>query len=593
MTRPLSRLLAEVAGALDRRFGWHKLPLPLSIPVLIGLRERLREKNLHDTPASPRAGQTVPRDNRHLTARTADGSFNDLGRPEMGAAGMPFGRNVPLERARQEPEPGILSPSPRLVSRALLTRDEFKPATTLNVLAAAWLQFMIRDWFKHARGDVEKAWKLPLREDDPWHEDPMLIPRTPEIPGGSSPPAYENTETHWWDASQLYGSSDEQQRKVRAHEDGKLALAPDGSLPEALLAELAREPGWWVGLALVFTLFAREHNVICDRLKAEYPAWTDEQLFQRARLVNAALLAKIHTVEWTTAILGHPALRIAMRANWWGLAGERIHRLLGRVSKRSGIVSGIPGSPTDHFGVPYSITEEFVAVYRMHPLIPDHFTFRPITGDGPPLNRTLREMAGQHVQPILGRVPMVDLLYSFGTANPGAVTLRNYPRFLQEFERPDGKLMDLAATDIMRARELGVPRYNDFRELLGRPRVRSFEELTDDPAWAEEMRRVYEGDVDRVDLMIGLYAEPLPEGFGFSDTAFRIFVLMASRRLNSDRFFTADFTPNVYTRVGMQWIADNDMTTVLIRHYPDLLPALRGAKNAFAPWPRAGMSSSS
>ena len=71
------------------------------------------------------------------------------------------------------------------------------------------------------------------------------------------------------------------------------------------------------------------------------------------------------------------------------------------------------------------------------------------------------------------------------------------------------------------------------------------------------MRRVYDDDIDSVDLMIGLYAEPLPPGFGFSDTAFRIFILMASRRLKSDRFFTTDFTPRVYTQLGMDWIADN------------------------------------
>src|SRR5215210_5120603 len=59
------------------------------------------------------------------------------------------------------------------------------------------------------------------------------------------------------------------------------------------------------------------------------------------------------------------------------------------------------------------------------------------------------------------------------------------------------------------------------------------------------------------------------EGFGFSDTAFRIFVLMASRRLNSDRFFTEDYTPEVYTQAGLDWIDDNDMSTVLLRHYPD------------------------
>ena len=52
---------------------------------------------------------------------------------------------------------------------------------------------------------------------------------------------------------------------------------------------------------------------------------------------------------------------------------------------------------------------------------------------------------------------------------------------------------------------------------------------------------------------------------------------MASRRLNSDRFFTADYTPQVYTQAGLDWIDDNDMTTVLLRHYPELGPAMRSS----------------
>jgi hypothetical protein len=87
--------------------------------------------------------------------------------------------------------------------------------------------------------------------------------------------------------------------------------------------------------------------------------------------------------------------------------------------------------------------------------------------------------------------------------------------------------------------------------------------------------------------MVGMFAEPKPAGLGFSDTAFRIFVLMAPRRLKSDRFFTTDFTPQVYTQVGLNWIADNDMSTVLLRHFPQLRPALRGVTNAFAPWAAA------
>jgi hypothetical protein len=118
--------------------------------------------------------------------------------------------------------------------------------------------------------------------------------------------------------------------------------------------------------------------------------------------------------------------------------------------------------------------------------------------------------------------------------------------------------------------------------------VESFEEMTDNPTWADELRRVYDNEVDRVDLTVGLYAEPVPEGFGFSDTAFRIFILMASRRLNSDRFFTTDYTSRVYTQAGLDWIDDNDMLTVLLRHFPELLPSLRKVQNAFAPWQRTG-----
>jgi hypothetical protein len=61
---------------------------------------------------------------------------------------------------------------------------------------------------------------------------------------------------------------------------------------------------------------------------------------------------------------------------------------------------------------------------------------------------------------------------------------------------------------------------------------------------------------------------------------------MASRRLNSDRFFTDDFTEEVYSKAGMDWIQNNTMSSVLLRHFPALEPSLRGVKNAFAPWNR-------
>ena len=178
---------------------------------------------------------------------------------------------------------------------------------------------------------------------------------------------------------------------------------------------------------------------------------------------------------------------------------------------------------------------------------------------------------------------MPDLFYSFGTCHPGALTLHNYPRLLQNLQRDNGEHLDLAAVDIYRDRERGVPRYNEFRRLLRKPPVKSFDELTDNPEWRKQLKTVY-GDLEKVDLMTGLFAEPLPPGFGFSETAFRIFVLMASRRLKSDRFFTDDYRPEVYTEFGLDYIQKNSMLTVLRRHHPQLGPALSGVENAFHPW---------
>ena len=103
---------------------------------------------------------------------------------------------------------------------------------------------------------------------------------------------------------------------------------------------------------------------------------------------------------------------------------------------------------------------------------------------------------------------MTDLLYSFGTLHPGRRRACTTSRAsCRSSSGPTGSFQDLAATDILRTRELGVPRYNDFRRLLHLKPAESFEELTDNPEWAEQIRRVYDGDIERVDLTVGMYAE--------------------------------------------------------------------------------------
>jgi hypothetical protein len=582
-----------------------------------------------------------------------------------------FGRNVPLKDAFPDRD-NLLTPSPRVISNELLARDKFTPAIILNLLAAAWIQFETHDWFNHGeplwegeREDKKKRnepdpftaeqyepHKVPIAQGDRWHECPMRIRPTRPDPtrdyakekhaGGGRlkyPPTYANAESHWWDGSQIYGSNPETTRRLRSDyktdehgkplldhrghliptgellPDGKLFLTGDGlSLDPSTGTALAGFTGnWWLGLSLLHTLFTREHNAICGAIRGAYPGWSDDEVFRVARLVNAALMAKIHTIEWTPAILKHPALQVGMAANWWGLLGEHLKKMFGRISQNEAF-SGIPGSGVDHghsvdSGIPglpagqvadYCLTEEFVSVYRLHPLLPDELEVRR-AHDGRLIKKYVlpNGVVGDQsrLTALADGATMGDLLYSFGVANPGAVTLHNYPNFLRNLKRPSEfgveEVVDLASIDILRDRERGVPRYNRFLQLLHRSPISSFDDFHNPniPTLASDLRRVYgqtadgRDNVEMLDLMVGMYAELPPAGFGFSDTAFRIFILMASRRIKSDRFLAGDaFIPDVYTQVGLDWLENTSMSDILLRHYPELGPSLYGVKNAFAPW---------
>jgi 2,4-dienoyl-CoA reductase-like NADH-dependent reductase (Old Yellow Enzyme family) len=568
---------------------WYERPRLFAMAELVDVRDELRQKNLHDTEEPPLERKPAPPDLDPALreTRTIDGTYNDLQYPRMGSAGCRFGRNVPLEHTFPDTA-NLLVPNPRIVSRELMTRHEFKPATILNLMAASWIQFMVHDWFVH-KSSTTDAIDIPTAPGDDWGQPHIRVRRTAPDPapaGSTRPPAYANPNSHWWDASQIYGSDPATAARLRAQVSGKLRIEPTGLLPvdpETGLHMGGFTDNWWIGLAMLHTLFTLEHNHLCDLLSAQQPGWDDEQVFRKARLINSALMAKIHTVEWTPAILPNPITALALRVNWSGLLGDDRDDFLSFLNDNE-LLRGIVGSHADHHAAPYSLTEEFVAVYRMHPLMPDEFTFHSVVTGRPLETRLLTEIAGNRTPAIAERVTMQDLFYSFGTCHPGAVTLNNYPRHLQNLTRDTGERLDLAAVDILRDRERGVPRYNQFRRLFHKPPVRSFDELTDNPAWRRTIKEVYNGDLESVDLMTGLYAEPLPDGFGFSETAFRVFILMASRRLKSDRFFTDDFRPEIYTEFGIDYLRKNSMLTTLARHYPQLAPALEGVTNAFQPW---------
>lgn len=549
-------------------------------------------------------GQSPPEGVSHF--RTADGSWNNLSDPKEGAAGTRFSRNVSNDAIHPETGDTLMTPNPRQVSLQFLTREGgMKEIPFLNLLAAAWINFENHDWIDHGQTLINEHHEIPLAADDParakFRQTKMVLPKSQPDPTRvpeqeETPISFINEVTHWWDGSQIYGSDQETVDRLRSGVDGKLRINTDGTLPigQNGVEETGFTRNWWIGLTLLHTLFAREHNAICDHLKQTHPGWDDNRLFNVARLINAALIAKIHSIEWTPAILPNRALDAGLNANWFGLwtnvlrvGNER--KTLSEFNVRNPEMGGLVGNRLDKHGQPFSFAEEFVEVYRLHSLLPETISLRRIDDQEQIEEIPFLETRQAGSPKLTERMGLADLFYSFGRQHPGQLVLNNFPKFMQELSVPGNPLFDMGAVDILRARERGVPRYNEFRRQLALNPIRTFEDLTNDKKVVERLKEVYGDkpeDVEKLDLMIGtLGEETRPTGFGFGETLFQIFILNASRRLEADRFYTEDYNEETYTKEGLKWIDDSSLKSVLLRHYPELANSgLANVKNAFEPW---------
>lgn len=360
---------------------WHRKNVVPALLQLSKIRKNLFSHHLFDNYVT-RPVTTTPCDQSDKNNRRIDGSCNDLKDTMAGAAWTRIGRNVAPEFAQFD-EKNLFYPDPRKISRELLTREKFQPVPFLNLFAASWIQFMIHDWFSHGDNEVNGAYELELEADDPirltTHADYLIFQRSREDETRKPEdahfgPTYLNEVTHWWDGSQIYASDRKRAESLRTFQSGKLRLSKDGLLPTSALLgveETGFNRNWWLGLSVLHTLFVKEHNSIAEALAKAYPSMDDEQLYQKSRLINAALMAKIHTIEWTPAILPNTILEKAMNANWKGLLNSSYKVKPFYELFNQEILFGLVGGKTDNAGTPFHLTEEFTSVYRMHSLLPD------------------------------------------------------------------------------------------------------------------------------------------------------------------------------------------------------------------------------
>ncbi|HEY7531849.1 MAG TPA: peroxidase family protein, partial [Nitrospiraceae bacterium] len=403
-----------------------------------------------------------------------------------------------------------------------------------------------------------------------------------------------NRVTAWWDASQIYGYDETSRKRVKQDPDdpAKLLMRPLGQAPQderqrktwkqgylPLLDEADRPhmnplwegqeatafpDNWSIGLSFFHNLFAREHNTFVDYFRSQDPKEdsglrrpdnpkapvpfgevTARELFEIARLVVAAEIAKIHTIEWTTQLLYDEALYRGMNANWSGLfekyavVGAAVETVMDRMKDSGDLAdanlkysafAGGPGifgmrneirdcwhvlfcpntytfpKPEDinggihHFGSPFNFPEEFITVYRLHPLMPDLIEYRqflqPDHIEGTiPVVQTFRKKATTTMR----HKGLANLALSMGRQRLGRLSLLNHPQFLQNLPIDNaGHQIDVAALDLIRDRERGIPRFNEFRRQYGLRTLTSFDDFLDeklvedvkkDPAKQKELDR--------------------------------------------------------------------------------------------------------
>ncbi|KAJ8526545.1 hypothetical protein K7X08_029022 [Anisodus acutangulus] len=143
-------------------------------------------------------------------------------------------------------------------------------------------------------------------------------------------------------------------------------------------------------------------------------------------------------------------------------------------------------------------------------------------------------------------------------------------------DRPD--YIDLAELEIYRDRERSVPRYNEFRRRMLQILISKWEDLTDNEEAIKTFREIYGDDVEKLDLLVGM------AGFAISEAAFFIFLLMASRRLEADRFFTSNYN-EAYTKKELKWVnTTENLKDVLDCHYPKMTTKWMNSSSALSVW---------
>ncbi|CAK9811196.1 Pxd [Anthophora plagiata] len=533
--------------------------------------------SLHGTPLSSTCSSS--RNficNSRAKYRSIDGSCNNVENPSWGSAMTAYTRILFPQYFDGIQEPRIMGqtrkplPGARSVSVALSTpNDQSDVSRTLIVMQ--WAQFIAHD-ISHT--PVRKMISLgkPIsccRADgsalSPRHVHPdcsaIMVPDWDPIYGKHyvrcmnyvrslpvvrsectfGPVEQMNQASHYLDGSAIYGSTLKKSRELRQFEGGRLRVHKKNSHEFMPIGGIEISSQYINGcynsgdyrvntqpqLAVIHTVWHREHNRIADKLAELNPDWSDEILYQEARRIVIAEIQHITYKEWLPILLGKRYTRAV------GLTvGNGYSRNYNSVDDPA--VSNEVATAALRFVI--SLMQEKLSLtdnarqVNSTLLLAEHF-FKPnIIESGEVLDGLLRGLATQTTQKMDMSI-IADVTSKLFAANRKSLGL------------------DAISLDIQRGRDHGLPGYNHYRKYCGFAGAKSFDDFLDHIPMEiiKKLRAVY-AHPDDVDLIIGGMAERSADD-GLLGPTFRCLISeqFARTRRTDKYFYDSIYQPYPFT----------------------------------------------
>ena len=473
--------------------------------------------------------------------RSYDGRGNNLNNPTWGSVNEPLVIETSLDYSDDmQSANGQNRPNPRTISNVLFSQDSLLPdVMKLSDYTWAFGQFIDHD-ITITPPDSDEDISINVPSGDLWFDPDSLgtasIPmsRTNHIDGTgedvSSPRLISNLTTAFIDGSSFYGHNQERSNWLRTYRNGKLKTSQGGLLPfNTITGEFdsdidpnAPHMDDEVGLSVkhfiagdvranenpilisFHTLFIREHNRLCDELRAVYLNWRDERIYQEARKRTVGIMNAIIYEEWLPTMgvelpeyQGYDNTVNSGISNVFTVTAFRMgHTLLsGNIMRLDNDGNPIPEGDLalkDAFFNPLEVTK----VGGLEPY--------------------LKGMGAQVQQKFDAQ--MLDDVRNFLFADHGSLG------------------MDLASLNIARGRERGIPDYNSLRDFYGMGRISSFSEINPSQRIIDALTSLYDS-VDDIDPWVGMLCEEREEGSIFGPLVIEVLKQQFQNLRDGDRYF--------------------------------------------------------